>query len=119
MVGGREVIRMIYYKKQSRPINSKFEKMWTEELGGEVRQPEKSIDPYLIIDAVTLSEKVDSIALLAGDKDFLPLVWYLKSRGCKVEIANFPASTARIIVEQSDYFQLSGDRHVISLPANF
>ena len=37
VVEDREVIRMIYYKKQAKPINTKFEKMWTEELGGEVR----------------------------------------------------------------------------------
>ena len=120
VVGDREVIRMIYYKKQAKPINTKFEKMWTEELGGEVRQPEKSVDPYLIIDAVTLAEKVDVIVLLAGDKDYMPLMWYLKSRGCKVELANFRESTARVMLEQADTFhELSGDRHVLSLPAKY
>jgi uncharacterized LabA/DUF88 family protein len=120
VVAGRDAVRLIYYKKQSRPINPKFEKMWTEELSGEVRQPEKSVDPYLIIDAVTLSEKVDCIVILAGDKDYLPLVWYLKSRGCKVEIANFMESTARIIVEQADRFhELNADRHVLMLPEKY
>ncbi|MBS1269940.1 MAG: hypothetical protein MAG794_00892 [Gammaproteobacteria bacterium] len=116
----RRIVRMIYYKKQSRPINYKFEKMWTEELGGEVRQPEKSVDPYLIIDAITLAEKVDAIVLLAGDKDYLPLIWYLKSRGCKVEVTNFRESTAHILLEHADHFrELSGDRHVLKVAAKY
>jgi uncharacterized LabA/DUF88 family protein len=116
----RQIVRMVYYKKQSRPVNYKFEKMWTEELGGEVRQPEKSVDPYLIIDAVTLAEKVDAIVLLAGDKDYLPLVWYLKSRGCKVEVANFRESTAHILLDHADDFrELSGDRHVLRVAAKY
>lgn len=116
----RRIVRMVYYKKQSRPVNYKFEKMWTEELGGEVRQPEKSVDPYLIIDAITLAEKVDSIVLLAGDKDYLPLVWYLKSRGCKVEVANFRESTAHILLDHADQFrELSGDRHVLRIAAKY
>lgn len=116
----RRIVRMVYYKKQSRPVNYKFEKMWTEELGGEVRQPEKSVDPYLIIDAITLAEKVDSIVLLAGDKDYLPLVWYLKSRGCKVEVANFRESTAHILLDHADQFrELSGDRHVLRVAAKY
>lgn len=116
----RRIIRMVYYKKQSRPVNYKFEKMWTEELGGEVRQPEKSVDPYLIIDAITLAEKVDAIVLLAGDKDYLPLVWYLKSRGCKVEVANFRESTAHILLDHADQFrELSSDRHVLRVAAKY
>lgn len=118
--GYRRIVRMVYYKKQSRPVNYKFEKMWTEELGGEVRQPEKSVDPYLIIDAITLAEKVDSIVLLAGDKDYLPLIWYLKSRGCKVEVANFRESTAHILLDHADEFrELSGDRHVLRVAAKY
>lgn len=116
----RRIVRMVYYKKQSRPVNYKFEKMWTEELGGEVRQPEKSVDPYLIIDAITLAEKVDAIVLLAGDKDYLPLIWYLKSRGCKVEVANFRESTAHILLDHADQFrELSGDRHVLRVAAKY
>lgn len=116
----RRIVRMVYYKKQSRPVNYKFEKMWTEELGGEVRQPEKSVDPYLIIDAITLAEKVDAIVLLAGDKDYLPLVWYLKSRGCKVEVANFRESTATILLDHADQFrELSGERHVLRVAAKY
>jgi len=116
----RRIVRMVYYKKQSRPVNYKFEKMWTEELGGEVRKPEKSVDPYLIIDAITLAEKVDAIVLLAGDKDYLPLVWYLKSRGCKVEVANFRESTAHILLDHADQFrELAGDRHVLRVAAKY
>lgn len=118
VVENSEVIRKIYYKKQAKPININFEKTWTDELGDEVRRPEKSVDPYLIIDAVTLAEKVYVIVLLAGDKDYMLLMWYLKSRGCKVKLANFREFTARVMLEQADTFhELSGDRHTLNLPA--
>lgn len=116
----RRIVRMVYYKKQSRPVNYKFEKMWTEEPGGEVRQPDKRVDPYLIIDAITLAGKVDSIVPLTGDKDYLPLIWYLKSRGCKVEGANFRESTAHILLEHADQFrELSGDRHALRVAEKY
>ena len=117
VIRGRKVTRLIYYKKESLQINQKFEKFWREEMGGEIRQPEKSVDPYLIIDAVTLADKCDALVILAGDKDYLPLMWYLKSSGCKVEMANFPETTAKAVIEQADFFDSLTADHVLSLPA--
>jgi len=119
IVQERTVVRLVYYKKQSIQVNTKFEKFWSEEFNGEIRQPEKSVDPYLIIDAVTLAEKCDAIVILAGDKDYLPLVWYLKSRGCRAEMANFPETTAKVVIEQVDVFHALEKKHVLSLPAKY
>ena len=97
IVGERTLVRNIYYKKESKSISDKFRRLWSEDLGGEIRQPIKSVDPYIIIDAITLSEKVDVVILLAGDKDYLPLIWYLRSKGCKVEMASFGDAASKIV----------------------
>ena len=57
-----------------------------------------------MIDAVTLVEKMDVAIILGGDKDFLPLVWYLRSRGCKVEIWSWPEATSPEVQEAADYY---------------
>jgi uncharacterized LabA/DUF88 family protein len=115
ILSGRELVRLIYYKKASRTISDKFEALWREELGGEFKQPEKSVDPYIIIDAVTLCDKMDVIILLGGDKDYIPLIWYLKSRGCKVEVVGFPSSTAEIMKVSADRYHALNETHTISL----
>lgn len=109
----RLLVRNIYYKKQGLLISEKFRKFWMEELSGEIRQPKKSVDPYIIVDAITLSKKVDVVVILAGDKDYLPLVWLLKSSGCKVEIAAFPDAAAFEIIRAADTFYPLSREHVV------
>jgi len=115
VTGRRTLIRNIYYKKQQKKISPKFKRLWEDELQGEIKQPIKSVDPYIIVDAITLAEKTDSLIILAGDKDYLPLIWYLKSRGCKVEIAAFEHSVAKEIREAADRFYLLKSKHTVSI----
>lgn len=116
VTGDRTLIRNIYYKRRGRRISEKFRVIWTKELGGEIKQPLKSVDPYIIVDAITLCEKVDVIILLAGDKDYLPLIWYLRSRGCKVEMASFEEAAAGVIQYTADRFYLLEENHTVVLP---
>ena len=116
LITDRLVFRNIYYKKRGKRISDKFVKIWQEKLHGEIKQPEKSVDPYIICDAITLSEKADVVLLLAGDKDYLPLIWYLKSKGCKVEMASFEEAAAKSIKSAADQFHLLGEKHTIVLP---
>lgn len=102
-VGDREIIRILYYKPKYKEISQTFQSFW-ESLGGEIRQPEKNADSFLIVDAVTLAEKIDVAILVAGDKDFLPLMWYLKSRGCRVEVWSFPETTSDQFKEAADVY---------------
>lgn len=116
VIGGREVFRSIYYKKRGLKISGNFRRIWCEELKGEIRQPEKSVDPYIIVDAISLSEKADVIVLLAGDKDYLPLIWFLRSKGCKVEMASFEEAAANVLMRAADRFYLLGESHTVVLP---
>ncbi len=108
-IGDREIIRILYYKPIYKEISATFESFWRK-LGGEIRRPTKNADTFLVIDAVTMAEKIDVAIILGGDKDFLPLVWYLRSRGCRVEIWSWPEATSDEVKEAADfYFPLTTD----------
>jgi uncharacterized LabA/DUF88 family protein len=102
-VGDREIIRILYYKPIYKEISDDFEKFWAS-LGGEIKRPTKNADTFLVIDAVTMAEKIDVAIILGGDKDFLPLMWYLRSRGCRVEIWSWPETTSPEMKEAADYY---------------
>ena len=102
-VGDREIIRIIYYKPQFKEISVEFETFWSR-MGGEVKRPVKNADCFLIIDAVTMAEKLDVVIILGGDKDYLPLIWYLKSRGCRTEIWAWPEATSSEMQQAADAF---------------
>ncbi|MCC7405509.1 MAG: NYN domain-containing protein [Bdellovibrionales bacterium] len=105
-VGDREVIRILYYKPEYKEISAEFMAFW-KGLGGEIRRPAKNADTFLVIDAVTMADKLDVAIILGGDKDFLPLIWYLKSRGCRTEIWSWPQATSQVVKEAVDqYFPL-------------
>ncbi len=61
-------------------------------------------DVGLAIDAVKLSPKLDTVILITGDGDFVPLVEYLKMNGCQVEVASFGKSTSAKLIEATDHF---------------
>lgn len=108
-VGDREIIRILYYKPAYKEISAEFEGFWSS-LGGEIRRPTKNADTFLVIDAVTMADKIDVAIILGGDKDFLPLIWYLRSRGCRVEIWSWPETTSPEMKEGADfYFPLTED----------
>ncbi|MDH5639127.1 MAG: NYN domain-containing protein [Nitrospinota bacterium] len=111
-VGQREVTRIIYYKPIHKNITDDFRRFWLS-LGGEIKQPIKNADAWLTIDAVTLADKMDVAVILAGDKDYLPLLWYLKNRGCKVEVWSFPETCAEVMKEAADRYMSLDDRFVL------
>ncbi|HEY1041701.1 MAG TPA: NYN domain-containing protein [Candidatus Paceibacterota bacterium] len=65
-------------------------------------------DVGMAIDAVILAEKADTIVLVTGDGDFVPLVDYLRHKGVRVEIASFVQRTSQKLVDASHrFFNLS------------
>lgn len=108
-VGDREIVRILYYKPEYKDISPEFQNFWSS-LGGEIKRPTKNADSFIVIDAVTMAEKLDVVIILGGDKDFLPLIWYMKSRGCRCEIWSWPESTSPEIKAAADfYFPLNED----------
>ena len=61
-------------------------------------------DVGIAVDAIRLAKKVDSIVLVTGDGDFVPLVEHLKQDGVQVEVVSFGKSTSSKLKEAAEAF---------------
>jgi uncharacterized LabA/DUF88 family protein len=62
-------------------------------------------DVGLAVDAIKMAPKLDTIIIVSGDGDFIPLVEYLKTNeGCQVEVVAFGKSTSSKLIEAADDF---------------
>lgn len=61
-------------------------------------------DVGLAVDAIKLAPKLDTVILITGDGDFVPLVEYLKNGGCQVEVMSFGRSSSAKLIEIADDF---------------
>jgi uncharacterized LabA/DUF88 family protein len=62
-------------------------------------------DVGLAVDAIKMAPKLDTVILLSGDGDFIPLVEYLQmNEGCQVEVVSFGKSTSGKLKEACDEF---------------
>lgn len=68
-------------------------------------------DVGLAVDAITMAPKLDTIILVTGDGDFVPLVEYLKyHEGCQVEVITFGQSaSARLKEVAHDFIDMADD----------
>lgn len=112
---GRHLIRAIAYSIKT---ESGEEQAFVEALtksGIEVRLKDLQIFPGgmkkgdwdvgIAVDAIALSNKLDTIVLVTGDGDFVPLVQYLKTvAGCQVEVIGFGRSSSGHLKESADDF---------------
>jgi uncharacterized protein (TIGR00288 family) len=110
----RKLIRAIGYVVTT---ESGEEKAFLEALtksGIEVKSKELQIFPGgmkkadwdvgMAVDAMQLSQKLDSIVLVTGDGDFVPLVEYLKAQGQHVEVIAFGKSASGRLRDIADDF---------------
>ena len=62
-------------------------------------------DVGLAVDAIRMAPKLDTIIIVSGDGDFIPLVEYLQiNEGCQVEVVSFGKSTSQKLKEITDDF---------------
>lgn len=61
-------------------------------------------DVGLVVDAIRTAGTVDTIVLVSGDGDFVPLVEYLKNNGRRVEVMAFGRSASSKLREAADEF---------------
>jgi uncharacterized protein (TIGR00288 family) len=61
-------------------------------------------DVGLTVDAIRTAGTVDTIVLVSGDGDFVPLVEYLKNNGKRIEVMAFGRSASGKLKEASDEF---------------
>lgn len=113
-LGNRKLIRALSYvvNTESGEESAFFEAL--EKLGIEIKTKDLQIffggakkadwDVGLAIDAIKLSLKVDAIVIATGDGDFIPLVEYVKSQGCQVEVISFGRSSSSRLREVVDDF---------------
>jgi uncharacterized LabA/DUF88 family protein len=113
-LGDRKLIRALSYvvNTEGGEEGAFFEAM--EKIGIEIKTKDLQIfyggakkadwDVGLAVDAIKLANKVDSIILATGDGDFIPLVEYIKSLGCQIEIISFGRSASSKLRESVDDF---------------
>ena len=62
-------------------------------------------DVGMAVDAIKLAPKLDTVILVTGDGDFVPLVEYLReNQGCQVEVVSFGKSSSARLIEVTDDF---------------
>ena len=61
-------------------------------------------DVGLVIDAIRISPTLDTLVIVSGDGDFIPLVEYLKNQGKRIEIIAFGKSSSHNLIEVADEF---------------
>jgi uncharacterized LabA/DUF88 family protein len=71
-------------------------------------------DMGLALDALAMAERLDVIAIVSGDGDFVDLVNLLKSRGVRVEVYSFPYSTAEELRSAATEFYQMGPEVVMN-----
>jgi uncharacterized LabA/DUF88 family protein len=123
-IAGRVLIRAIAYVIKS-DLNDKESDFFdaVHNAGFEVKEKELQIFPDgarkgdwdvgIVMDAIRLGHKVDSIVLISGDGDYVPVVSYLQqSLGCLVEVIAFDKTCSHLLKETADDFVAIEDHKV-------
>ena len=103
LLNDRGLNRLLYFR-EGKSISSKFAGRLHENYYGSVIPCHKSADIPLSIKATQLASKVDTIIIMSGDSDFVDLIIHLKGEGVRVEIAAVRKTTAKILIDEADYF---------------
>jgi len=114
-VGGRTLIRAFVYTIRT-PETSResfFESL--ARMGFEIKAKDVQIFPDgskkgdwdigMAMDAIELAPKLDTIVIVSGDGDFIPLIQHLqRAMGCRVEVVAFGRSTNKAVLDVVDDF---------------
>ncbi len=113
-VAGRKLVRAVAYVITTEAGDEKnfFEALG--KLGIETKTKDLQIfaggtkkadwDVGLAVDAIKMSPRLDSVVIVSGDGDFVPLVEYLQTIGVQVEVVSFGKSTSGKLREAVDDF---------------
>jgi uncharacterized LabA/DUF88 family protein len=112
-VKGRHLIRAIAYviRADVKDEENFFDAL--KNLGYEVKEKDLQVFPGgarkgdwdigIAMDMIELAPKLDTVVLVSGDGDFVPLVRHLKhALGCYVEVMAFGKSSSQKLVEEAD-----------------
>lgn len=114
-IGARKLIRAVAYVIRSDSDEERGFFGALDNQGFEVKAKDLQVfaggakkadwDVGIAIDAIKMANKVDSIILVSGDGDYVPLVRYLQeNKGCMVEVLAFGKTTSSRLIEATDDF---------------
>lgn len=103
LIADRALNRLVYFR-EGKSISPKLAERLHNNFYGVVKPCRKNADIRITIEAIQLSEKVDTIIIMSGDSDYIELVQHLKSQGLRVEIAGIESTTSKTLIEEADFF---------------
>ncbi len=114
-VAGRELTRALAYVIKADVLAEKTFFDALEQIGFEIKSKDLQVffggfkkgdwDVGIAMDALELGPKLDTVVLISGDGDFLPLVEHLqRAVGCRVEVIAFGKSTSSKLIDGCDGF---------------
>ena len=113
-VAGRKLVRAVAYVITTEAGDEKNFFDALAKLGIETKTKDLQIfaggakkadwDVGLAVDAIKMSPRLDSVVIVSGDGDFIPLVEYLQTIGVQVEVVSFGKSTSGKLREAVDDF---------------
>lgn len=113
-VAGRKLVRAVAYVITTEAGDEKnfFEAL--TKLGIETKTKDLQVfhsgtkkgdwDVGLTVDAIKMAQRLDSVVIISGDGDFIPLVEYLQTMGVQVEVVSFGQSTSSNLRDTVDDF---------------
>lgn len=115
IVGQRQLVRSIAYIVQKSGVEQTGFIEALSRFGYETRVRENKIrddgtlpkidwNVGITIDCITLAPKLDTVALVTGDSDFIPLVNFLCNHGVRVEVYGFDRATAGELIRVANQF---------------
>ena len=120
IVGTRHLVRAVAYIVQKPDVNQAGFHEALSRFGYELKIKELKIRPDpegrsgttakgswevgMSIDAMMMAPKLDTVTLVTGDGDYVPLIECLKAHGCRVEVVSFERSTAGELIKAADQY---------------
>ena len=112
---GRSMIRAIAYviKADVKEEQNFFDAL--DKIGFEVKSKDLQIfaggakkgdwDIGLAMDTIELATKLDTIVIVSGDGDYVPLIHHLRhALGCRIEVIAFGKSSSSLLRQECDLF---------------
>jgi len=111
----RKLIRAIAYVIKTDELKEKSFFDALEKIGYEIKAKELQVfyggakkgdwDVGIAMDTIELAPKLDTVVLVSGDGDYIPLVKHLKyALGCRVEVVAFGRSASSKLFQEADSY---------------
>jgi uncharacterized LabA/DUF88 family protein len=120
LTGDRQLVRAIAYIVQKPEVNQSGFHEALSRFGYDLKIKELKItqrndgsgstvakgswDVGLTIDVMMMAPKLDTVILVTGDGEYLPLVEAVKVLGCRVELVSFERSTSGGLIRAADHY---------------